>query len=190
MRKVFLAAMGAAMVVAAPAGAQIFTPTYQAPVQGQDIGIYIMDAGDDVGVEGMIRRRFGATTDVGFRVGFAEAGNDGDVLLLGADLRAPLRLAGVEPLSLALTGGIQAALLDADAVGLQGGVSLGYTFAEANFTPYIHPRLALINANDETDLEVEADVGFDWGITDTLVFRLGANLGDGADWGIGLAFRR
>jgi hypothetical protein len=73
---------------------------------------------------------------------------------------------------------------------VQGGVSVGYTFAEARLTPYIHPRLALISANDETELEVEADLGFDMDVARQLRLRLGVNLGDGADWGIGLAFRR
>jgi hypothetical protein len=189
MRKDVIAVMGAALLAAAPMEAQVFTPTYQAPVQGQDIGVYLFDAGD-VGIEGMLRQRIGSQTDLGLRLGFAEAGDD-EVITLGADLRAPLRLGGTAPIALALTGGAQALLGDLDAFGIQGGVSIGYTFAEANLTPYIHPRLALVNAGDDSELELGADIGFDLGVSDNLILRLGANVGDiGADWGVGLAWRR
>ena len=185
----FVAAIAAALMAVPGARAQVFTPTYQAPVQGQDIGIYLFDAGD-VGLEGIFRQRIGSQTDLGLRVGFAEAGND-ELITLGADLRAPLRVAGAAPVAFALTGGAQAALGGGDAFGIQGGVSIGYTFDEVRFTPYIHPRLALISANDESDLELGADLGFDWGINESLILRLGANVGDvGANWGIGLAWRR
>lgn len=190
MGKRMMTAVSAAMLtVASAAGAQVFTPTYQAPVTGQDLGVYLFDAGSgDLGVEGMLRTGFGGG-DLGLRAGFADSDGDG-VILLGADYRNPLQVAGVQPLALAFTVGAQAALGDVDGFGVQGGLSVGYTFSEVRLTPYIHPRLVLTSIEDESELDVEADLGFDLGLTDRLALRLGVNVGDGADWGVGLAFRR
>jgi len=136
----------------------------------------------------MLRRSLGGG-DLGLRVGFASDNGD-DVLLLGADYRNPLRVPGAQPLALAFTVGAQAGLLDANAFGVQGGVSIGYTFSEVKLTPYVHPRLVLTSVDDDTNLDVDADLGFDLDVTRQLQLRLGVNLGDGADWGVGLAFRR
>lgn len=185
-----VAAAAAAVLLLAPrAGAQVFTPTFQAPTSSNDLGIYLVDFGD-LGVEGVLRRSMGGG-DLGLRAGFADA-NDGDVILLGLDYRSPLRLSGTQPLALAWTLGGQAALGDADGFGVQGGVSVGYAFRspELTITPYIHPRIAFVDAGDDGDLEVLGDVGLDVGLSQGLELRFGANLGDGADWGIGLAFRR
>jgi hypothetical protein len=189
MRKRMIAALGTALLSAAPAaGAQVFTPTFQAPVPGQDLGVYLFDSSSDVGVEGIYRLGFGQG-DLGLRVGFADTDGDG-VILLGADYRNPLRVASVQPLALAFTAGAQAALGDADGFGVQGGLSIGYTFSEVRMTPYIHPRLTLTSIGDDSELDVNADLGFDLDVARNLRLRLGVNVGDGADWGIGLAFRR
>ena len=190
MRYRTIATVAAAVLCcSAPAAAQVLTPTFQAPTSSNDIGIYVVDVGD-LGVEGVLRRSLGAG-DLGLRAGFADV-NDGNVLLLGVDYRNPLQLSGTAPLAIAFTVGAQAALLDAEVFGVQGGLSVGYAFdsPDLRLTPYIHPRLALVSSDDDTELEVLADVGLDVGITPTLDLRFGANLGDGADWGLGLAFRR
>jgi hypothetical protein len=191
MRKRLAAALGAALLVTPPeSGAQVFTPTFQAPVTSSDIGVYLVDFGD-LAVEGVLRQRFGRVSDIGLRVGFAEQ-NDENALLLGVDFRSPLQPSGTAPLALAVTLGAQAALLDADAWGVQGGLSLGYAFRspEVSVTPYIHPRLAFRDLGGTDNLDLLADLGIDLGVTPDVDIRFGANLGEGADWGIGVAFRR
>jgi len=57
----------------------------------------------------------------------------------------------------------------------------------------VHPRLAIVSALDDNsgaELDVLADIGADFDFAPNLSLRLGVNLGDGADWGIGLAWRR
>jgi hypothetical protein len=191
-----LAAAAAVIVMSAQAaGAQVFTPTYLAPRVSSDLGVYVSDGPGDLAVEGIWRRPLGGGAGLGLRAGFADA-NDGSALLLGIDYRNPLSLAGTAPVDLALTLGAQGALGDLDAIGAQVGLSIGYTFTtpEVTVTPYIHPRLAIVNANpangdDESEIDPRADLGIDVGFAPNLSLRFGANLGDGADWGIGLAWR-
>ncbi len=172
---------------ATEARAQVFTPTFQAPYTSSDIGVYVSDAGSELGIEGILRRSMGSY-DLGLRLGFAD-----DAVLLGADVRNPLSIAGTAPLGIALTLGGQGALGDANIFGAQAGLSVGYAFRSPGLTvtPYIHPRAVLLfgDVADE-GLDAQADVGVDVGFAPNLVFRFGANLGDGADWGIGLALRR
>ncbi|HEX8904973.1 MAG TPA: hypothetical protein VF771_09050 [Longimicrobiaceae bacterium] len=197
MRKLAFACAAAAalLATAAPAPAQVLTPTFQSTRRGSDIGLYLSDGPGDLAIEGIWRRGFG-TGDLGLRAGFADLG-DGS-LLVGADWRQPLAL-GTQPVDLALTFGGQAALGDVDGIGAQVGLDFGHTFVQpgVTITPYIHPRLAIVSAlndhNDDTndtELDVLADIGADFDFAPNLSLRLGINLGDGADWGIGLAWRR
>lgn len=176
---------------ATAASAQVFTPTFQPPRGGGNLGLYLSDLeGGDFALEGIFRQG-GRPYDLGFRIGVADVGDDAG-LMLGADLRNPLAL-GTAPLDFAFTLGAQGIFGDASGFGFQGGLSIGSTFRGQgfNFTPYIHPRLALVNdlrGNDNLNLDVLADVGFDFAFPN-LVFRVGVNLGAGSDWGIGVAFR-
>lgn len=171
-----------------PVAAQVFTPTFQGPRTGNDIGVYVLDFGDP-GVEAVFRRPMARVSDLGLRIGAADL-ESATALFLGADFRSPLQLQGASPVALAVTLGAQAILLEAEAWGIQGGVSAGYTFQSPglSLTPYLHPRLALRDVADEQELELLADFGVDVGLTPDLDLRLGVNLG--ADWGLGLAFRR
>lgn len=194
MRKLaFVCAAAVALsALAEQARAQVFTPTFQSTRRsGNDIGIYLSDGPGDLAVEGIWRRSFGVG-DLGLRAGFADVGT-GDVLL-GADWRQPLAL-GTAPIDLALTFGGQAALGDVDGIGGQVGIDFGHTFAQPglSITPYVHPRVALVSAlgdNADAELDVLADIGADFDFAPNLSLRVGVNLGDGADWGIGLAWRR
>jgi hypothetical protein len=194
MKKHSLAAvsvLAAAVMVAAPARAQVFTPTFQSTERSNDIGLYLSDGPGDLAVEGIWRRGLG-TGDLGLRAGFADLG-DGE-LLLGADWRQPLAL-GTQPIDLALTFGGQAVLGDVDGIGGQVGLVFGHTFVEdgLHVTPYVHPRVALVSAvggDGGGKLDVLADLGADFRFAPNLTLRVGVNLGDGADWGIGLAWRR
>lgn len=191
MKKAMWVAAAAAVLGTTQVQAQIFTPTFQGTARSSDIGLYLSDGPGDLALEGIWRRNFG-TGDLGLRAGFADVG-DG-ALLLGVDWRQPLNLQ-TAPLDLAITLGAQGVVGDVDGFGGQVGLAIGHTFAEEGlrFTPYIHPRVALVAAvadDSDAELDVLADLGVDVDFTPNLSVRLGVNLGDGADWGIGLALRR
>lgn len=184
-----------AAATAAPVHAQVFTPSYLAPTRGSDFGVYLEDGfpgADDIALEALLRRSFG-TYDLGFRAGVADQGDD-LAILLGGDYRNPLELS-TAPVQLAVTGAVQAIVGDFDAVGADVGLSIGATFAAPQFsiTPYVHPRIGLINSLDvdeDLDLDLLADVGFDLAFSRNLIVRLGVGLSDEVtDFGIGLAWR-
>ena len=192
MRKSWLmrgvAAVAASVFSFGAAEAQVFTPTFMAPRLTNDVGIYVSDFDPGFALEGIWRA--GA---LGIRAGFVDVG-DG-ALSLGGEIRNPVVLAG-SPIGLAFTAGGQALLGDANALGLQAGFSAGHTFVPqgSNFslTPYVHPRLAILNdygAEDKFDLDLLADVGVNFDFAPNLSFRLGVNLGSGANWGAGVAWR-
>lgn len=187
----WVAAAAAVVLGATQAKAQVFTLPFQSTARGSDIGLYLSDGPGDLAIEGIWRRNFGVG-DLGLRAGFADVG-DGDVLL-GVDWRQPLNLQ-TAPIDLALTLGAQGAFGDASGVGGQVGLALGHTFAETGvrITPFIHPRVAIVSALDDdsdAELKVLADLGADFDFAPNLSLRFGANLGEGANWGIGLAWRR
>ena len=177
------------------AGAQIYTPTFTAPTSGGDLGVYLSDAGN-FAIEGIWRRGMGGY-DLSFRAGVADdwPGSGDPALLIGAGLRNPFAVEGV-PLELAVTAGVQAAIHDDSDAGFQIGVSAGDTFVPGTFavTPYIHPRIAFVSSNageeDGLELELLADIGFDFAFQPNLSIHLGFGLGDPtAGWGIGLSWR-
>lgn len=192
MRKLVFAcaAAAAALMAAVPAAAQVFTPMFQSTRRGSDVGLYLSDGPGQLAVEGIWRRGFG-TGDLGLRGGFADVGN-GDVLL-GADWRQPLEL-GTAPVDLILSLGAQGAFGDVSGFGFEAGVGLGHTFVqpEVTITPYIQPRVGVVSRlsdNSDSHLGVMADLGADFDFAPNLSVRLGVRLGDGADWGVGLAWR-
>jgi hypothetical protein len=132
------------------------------------------------------------TGNLGLRGGFADLG-DG-YLLLGVDWRQALNLQ-TEPLDLGLTLGAQGAIGDNSGIGGQVGLIVGHTFAEQGLaiTPFIHPRVAIaapLSDNGDAEVDVLADLGADFDFSPNLSLRFGVSLGDGPDWGIGLALRR
>lgn len=193
LRRVLPALVAVAAIAGAhQAQAQVFTLPFMAPQSESSLGVYLNDIGD-LSVEGIARSDFGNFT-LGVRGGIIDAGDDTGITL-GGELRSPLNLDS-DPVDLAFTAGIQGLLGDLDGLGVQAGLSIGHTFVpeEGNvrFTPYIHPRIAYIDwgGSSDGDLELLADVGFDVDFGTNLSLRFGANLAEGADWGIGLAWRR
>lgn len=188
------AALAFCALFAGTAAAQVFTPTFMSPTRGSNVGIYFSDVDfGDFALEG-IWRQSARTYDLGLRAGVVDVGDLS--LTVGGEVRAPIVLAGA-PIGLAFTAGGQAVVGDASGLGVQAGFTAGHTFrpegANFTFTPYIHPRLALLNSlggADEFDAEVLADLGFDLAFAPNLMFRFSAGLGDGPDWGLGVAWRR
>jgi hypothetical protein len=185
MRSLIMAV--ASLLAAAPLGAQIFTPSYMAPMPGSDVGIYISDGPGSFALEGVMRRHFGAY-DLGFRAGVA--GGENARLLLGGEYRAPLAFAA--PLDFAFTAGAQGMLGERSGAGFQAGLSLGARLPTTGvaITPYIHPRFGIVNRDPGgTEATVLADVGADFGFPN-LIFRIGFGLGGPtASWGMGFAWR-
>jgi hypothetical protein len=171
--------------------AQVFTPTFLAPRQGSSLGVYASDFDvGDLAVEGILRRGFG-TFDLGLRAGIVDAG--GADFTIGGEYRNPISV-GTAPIDLAVTGGAQALIGDADVVGLQAGVTLGTTIVPGTFafSPYVHPRIAFIDGpgEDGFDSDLLAEIGADFTLANRAAIRLAIGLDDvGADWGIGFSWR-
>jgi hypothetical protein len=180
------AAVACALAMGAQAAdAQVFTPSYQAPVVMNDLGIYLSDGPGDLALEGIWR-----DGPLGLRVGFVDAGDD--LLSLGGELRVPV----TAPIDVAFTAGAQGLIGDFDAIGVQAGLSIGERFVNPGvaLTPYIHPRIALIDGfatDDDFEAELLADLGLDAEFANNLILRLSIGLSDETpDVGIGLAWRR
>lgn len=191
-------ALGAALV-AGSAQAQVFSTPFQSPIPSSDFGVYVSNVGE-LAVEGIWRRPSRGGSDIGIRAGFADVG-DG-ALMLGLETRNPVVLAGA-PIGLAFTAAGQGIVGDGTSLlGGQVGFTAGQRIPAGTFsiTPYIHPRLALVadlsddndtvDGENEIDLDVRADVGADIDFAAGVSLRLDFNLADGANWGIGLAWRR
>jgi hypothetical protein len=189
----------AAALIASDAQAQVFSPPFQSPIPASDFGVYVSNIGD-VAVEGIWRRPSRGGSDIGIRAGFADLG-DG-ALMVGLETRNPVVLAGA-PIGLAFTAAGQGIIGEGTTLlGGQVGFSAGQRIPAGNFavTPYIHPRLALvanladdddgIEDDNEVELDVRADVGADFDFAAGLSLRIDFNLADGANWGIGLAWRQ
>jgi hypothetical protein len=97
-------------------------------------------------------------------------------------------------LDLALSLGAQGGIGNHSGIGGQVGLIIGHTFTDpgVRITPFIHPRVAVAAPLSDGDAEVDvlADLGADFDFAPNLSLRVGVNLGDGPDWGIGLAWRR
>lgn len=177
---------------ASVAQAQIFTPTFMPPRAGAETGIFLSDGPGSFSTEGIWRLAFGGYA-LGFRGGIADTG--GATLLLAGEFRNPLHLAEV-PLQVAFTAAVQGALGHASGAGVQGGLTIGQTFEPGDFsvTPYIHPRIAAVNdlgPSDNLNLEVLADVGFEFSFPQNVIFHIGFGLGDPtAGWGVGFSWRQ
>lgn len=187
----FIAVVGAIVTLAPEAEGQVFTPSYMAPRPAADVGVYLSDGPGDFAVEGIWRTRQGGY-DLGLRAGIADTHDLG--ILIGGELRDPI--AANAPLDIALTGAVQGLIImDGDSgVGFSGGLTFGHTFdaGDVAFTPYIHPRVALIAGfgPDDVDLELLADFGLDVRLSRSLDLRFGFGFGDyTADWGVGFAWR-
>ena len=192
MKKTMWVAAAAAVLCAQTARAQVFTMPYQSTGPADNsIGLYLSDGPGDLAIEGIWRRPM-ASGDLGLRAGFADLG-DG-YLLLGVDYKQPLNLQ-TAPLDLGLTLGAQGAIGDNSGIAGQVGLIVGHTFAETglSITPFIHPRVAIaapLDDNGDAEVDVLADIGANFDFSPNLSLRFGVNLGDGPDWGIGLAWRR
>ena len=190
-----LATSSLGLLVAGPAAAQLFTPSFLSPVRGGDAGVYLSGGfgpSDDLAVEGIWRVQR-EIYDLGLRAGLQDRPDD-LALLLGADYRNPLEV-DAAPLQLAATGGAQAVIGNSygGGYGVDVGISVGSTFSPEGWrvTPYLHPRVGLVRSlrGEGPGLRVLADLGADLSIGQNLVARLALGLGGPtADFSLGLAW--
>jgi hypothetical protein len=173
---------------ASVAQAQVFTPTYQSPRLVNEVGIYLADGPGDLAVEGIWR-----AGPLGLRLGFVDGG--GGLLSIGGELRNPIPMVGT-PMGLAFTAGAQGLIGDNNVVGVQAGLSAGYTFVGQGlaFTPYLHPRVGLVGGfgtDEDMEFRVLADVGADIEFHNNILLHVGIKLDDvGSNFGVGLSLRR
>lgn len=190
MRKNVVWAAAAIALATAPVQAQVFTPSYMAPAPSADAGVYFSEGPGDFAVEGIWRGNFGGQ-NLGLRAGIADT--EDLSVLVGVDFRRPL--VQRSPLDFSLTAAGQGLIGDYDGFGFLLGLALGYTFGldDLALTPYLHPRVGLINSlggNDDLDLELLADFGLDLRLTRNLEIRFAFPLdSEGSDWGVGFAWR-
>ncbi len=190
------------LAVGAPLGAQAFSyPAFQPTrVAEREYNFAVADLdGNGTGLvfqwrEGLGNPKLQFTLDVGF-VDF-----DGPVdglLLLGGALNYQLARSTADmPFDLVFTGGLGFATGDDfNVIRIPIGVAAGHRFQlDGNFaiTPYVHPRLSIDRvssdgpAGDETDTNIDFDIGANFEINPRMALRLAALLGDGD--AIGLSF--
>lgn len=199
-RLLWLVATVALGLAPADAVAQVFTPSFLSPVRGQDLGLYLSGGFGPSGglaVEAAQSRGMGVF-DLVLRAGIGD-GDSGAVVLLGAGYRNPLdvdlELHPDVELMAAVTGGAQAVLGSGSGFGVDAGVTVGSRVesGELRFTPYLNPRLALVEtlrSTDGLDLTLLADLGVDLEISPRLVGRLALGLGGPtANFSLGVAWR-
>lgn len=191
VRRTTLAALAAALLTAAPAAAQVFTPPFMSPIPRNDFGVYVSDLGN-IAIEGLWQRHARGGSGMGLRAGYTDWGEGS--LLLGLQVVNPVQLAGA-PIGLAFTASGQAVVGGVNGGGGQVGFTAGGTIpsTELGITPYIHPRLAVVSwpgRDDSLGLRVLADFGVDLDFRSGMALRVGANLGDGASIGVGVAWRQ
>jgi hypothetical protein len=190
-RRSIAAAVAAAVLAATPAAAQLFTPPFMSPVPRNDFGVYVSTL-SDIAIEGLWQRHARAGSGLGLRAGYTEWG-DGS-LLLGLQVVNPVALAGA-PIGLAFTASGQGVFGGKNGGGGQVGFTAGGSIpaTDLTVTPYIHPRLAVSSWPDREDnlrMRVLADFGIDLDFAAGMALRIGANLGDGASIGVGVAWRQ
>jgi hypothetical protein len=190
MKKLFSAigVMAAGLALAGTVQAQVFTPTFQSPRLVNELGFHVSDGPGSMAFAGIWRGG-----PLGLRVGYVDAA--GGLISIGGELRNALPVQGA-PLGLAFTAGAQGLLGDATAVGVQAGLSAGYTFRGTGMavTPYLHPRLGMVRTlggPENLELRLLADVGADAELYNNLIIRFGVKLDDlGSNFGFGIGIRQ
>lgn len=190
----------AALLPAARLDAQVAweSPMMASPRPPAGFGVYLADvAGGGLGLIGTYR---GANSGNGleFRFGIAEGGPGDDInALLGASLSGLLaRESGDMPFDISWIAGAGVGFGDWGLITIPAGVSFGHTFRGdgINITPYVTPRVHLDLAvgdevgDDNSDLGLSVDLGFDLALRRGWMLRFGAALGDHDAFAFGIVF--
>ena len=187
MRRSLLAAVSL-ILLAAPAMAQeTGTPVFLGPdrlFQKSAFGISMSDPGSGIAIEGYYRMASNPKSDFGFRVGFADPGNDANTaFLLGADYRMRL-LNHTEdfPLDGALILGAGASLLEDNntlliPVGFSMGRKIMLENSTTSFVPYFTPTVIPTFA-DDSDINFAVGLGVDMQFGSKFDLNVSGSFGD------------
>jgi hypothetical protein len=159
------------------------------PLRGGNnmFGIYLL-LNDDVGVLGQVRFGSGESFDWGLQAGFA--GGDNTAVLLGGDIRPIIHHADDEfPLDVAFDAGIGLGIAD-DYTTLQivPALEASHRFdlsgSSSSLTPYMSLGLGINHISvdgggDDTDTDLVARFGLEWGATEKLGIMAEFGVGDG-----------
>jgi len=187
-----------------PAGAQVAweSPFLVVPGDRGGLGIYLLepDPGDELGaVVTWGSRSSPGPFDLGFRAGIAE-GYDDDVAVSGGVDASDylLRTSDEVPVDLIWAVGAGLSIGDHVMVGFPGTLVVGRSFeAEGiRITPFAGLRVSLDahlgrdrpgpRDDDDVDLNVSADLGFDLAFSPRWVVRFAASVGDRDALAVGL----
>jgi hypothetical protein len=200
-------ASAAAMMTAAPAGAQAWHyPAFQTPTIASREFNFAVAGGGDYGTTGLAQWRegIGPDTHLAFDLGFASPSGSTFFLIGGGIGQRLFRATQETPIDLTLTGGIYGAFSsDFSVVRLPVGVVVGHRFPLSGglaLTPYAHPRLSVDVCASSchgtgTDLKVNFDIGADFEVSRQLSLRSALTVGGVSDGpskvgvGFGIAFR-
>jgi hypothetical protein len=197
-----MAALPAALLLALPGygHAQVAwdTPLLVAPAPPAGFGIYLLNThGGDVGVMGAWRASY---WNFQVRGGLAEgSGPDEDLAVFGGvDYSGRVTRDTQEfPLDIDWVVGAGASIGDGAVLSFPAGLTIGHTFLAENarFTPYITPRVVLDAFLDtdrgrdgDVELDFATDLGLDFRINNSVMFRFGATIGDREGVAIGVVF--
>jgi hypothetical protein len=181
-----------------------YYPSFQVPrVTDRDYtGALIANAG--TGALFQWREGIAANAQLSLDAGLADLDDAGTRVFFGGNYARELtRSTAEQPLDLLFTLGAGLSLGDGpELFRIPVGLSLGHRFpleGSVAITPYVHPRLSLdvVTGNgggDGTDLTIDFDLGASFEITPQLAIRAsllltGADLADGAGFGLGLTYR-
>jgi len=184
--------------LAAEARAQVVwdSPTLLPPRAQAGTGIFLIDAHRaGLGVLGTWR---GTTYGTGLRLGIAEGRRNDIAVFGGLDFVSPLMAASPAfPLDLSWFAGVGAGYDEWAVLSVPFGLSIGRTFGapDVRFTPYLAPKLIADvhlgrgpGNDNELDLNLDVDLGFDVRFQPGWALRLGAGLGSRSGLAIGIVF--
>jgi hypothetical protein len=178
--------------------AQIYYPAFQVPqIVDREFNFAVADAEHVTTFVFQWREGVGAKSQLSFDVGLADVdGPDSDLMLiLGGQYGYQItRAAGDNPLDVLFTAGAFALLGDDNrsAVSLPVGVVLGHRFeleSPMAITPFIHPRLSVDIFDDDSELNINFDIGTSFEINNRLGLRFAATLGEVDAVGLSLSWR-
>jgi hypothetical protein len=195
---VLLGGLLASSIAPAVAAAQINYPSFQPPqVVDREFNFAIADARRTTTLVFQWREGVATRSQLSFDAGFTDVeGPDSDLLLVlgGQYAYQMVRSGGDNPLDLLFTAGVFLRMGEDDrsAMSVPFGVSLGHRFVldgPLALTPYVHPRISIDMFNNESDLNINFDIGANFEINNRIALRFSAALGEADAIGFSLAWR-
>lgn len=199
--RIITLAAGAVITFTANLQAQVAweAPWMASPRPPTGLGLYLADvAGGDLGFIGTWRGS--SPSGLEFRFGIAEGPGDDLNGLAGVTFSGLLaRETRDMPFDISWAAGAGIGFGDWALLTIPAGISFGHTFPGDGFTftPYVTPRLVLDAAlgdddgpgdDDDTDLGLAVDLGFDIGLRRGWTLRFGASLGEHEAFAFGIVF--